>query len=104
MSIVKQTQWAVEEYLGVDIEVITVMQELHEEITGRYETAHGLTNGHIIGSGMGEGCANGGVRAKLGAIAPMQNAVNQLCEEDSKCERDQAAAYHKYTLQMTERY
>ena len=79
MSIIKQTQWAVEEYLGVDVDVTTVMQALHAEITGRYETAHGLTNGHNIGSGTGQGCANGGVRAKIGAIAPMQKAVTQLC-------------------------
>ena len=79
MSIIKQTQWAVEEYLGGNMAVITVMQALHEEITGRYETAHGLTNGHNIGSGTGQGCANGGVRAKIGAIAPMQKAVTQLC-------------------------
>ena len=53
MSIIKQTQWAIKEYLGVDVAVITVMQALHEDITGRYETAHGLTNGHNIWSGTG---------------------------------------------------
>ena len=63
----------------MDVDVITVMQALHEEITGRYETAHRLTNGHKIGSGTVQGCANGGVRAKIGAIAPMQKAVTQLC-------------------------
>ncbi len=78
ISIIKQTQWALEEYLGVDVAIILVMQGQHEEVTGRYEIAHGLTNSHIIGSGTGQACANGGVRAKIGAIAPMQKAITQL--------------------------
>ena len=91
MSIIKQTQWAVEKYLGVDVDVIIVMQALHEEITGRYETAQGLTNGHNIGSGTGQGCANGAVRAKISAIAPMQKAVTKLCRGFKVYEKDRAA-------------
>ena len=35
MSFIQQTQWLIEEYLGVDVAVIRIMQALHEEITGR---------------------------------------------------------------------
>ena len=67
MSVVKSTQAEVEAALGVDVNVTRVVQELHREVRGRYETYHGLTTekGFGIDNGLGQGCVNAAERSKL---------------------------------------
>ena len=43
MSCVKEVQWEVERWTGVDPAVTDVVRELHHEVSGRYETAFGLS-------------------------------------------------------------
>ena len=51
--------------LGVDVEVSRVVQELHREVSGKYETYHGLSFGFRIDNGLGQGCVNAAERSKL---------------------------------------
>ena len=76
MSCVKDIQWEVEKWTGVDPSVTAVVQELHREVKGRYETAHGLTEPFSIDRGTGQGCVNGAVRAKL-QIAVIQRMITR---------------------------
>ena len=39
----KEIQWEVERWTGVDPAVSEVVRELHREVCGKYETAYGLT-------------------------------------------------------------
>ena len=45
MSVVKSCQKETERYCGVHPGVTEIVEMLHEEVTGRYETAHGLSPG-----------------------------------------------------------
>ena len=76
MSCVKEIQWEVERWTGVDPAVSDVVRELHREVSGRYETAYGLTEGFRIDKGTGQGCVNGAVRAKL-QIGVLQRMVSK---------------------------
>ena len=44
MSCVREVQWACEEWTGVDPGVTKVVQALHANVTGRYETEYGATS------------------------------------------------------------
>ena len=76
MSCVKEIQWEVERWTGVDPDVSDVVRELHAEVVGRYETAWGLTDGFRIARGNGQGCVNGAVRSKL-QIGVMQRMISK---------------------------
>ena len=45
MSVVRSCQRETERYCGVHPGVTEIVEMLHEEVTGRYETAHGLSPG-----------------------------------------------------------
>lgn len=55
-----------------------MVEALHREVEGRYETAHGLSGGFVVDRGTGQGCHNGPARAKL-TLAPAQRAVTAEC-------------------------
>ena len=76
MSCVKEIQWEVERWTGVDPAVSDVVRELHREVCGKYETAYGLTEGFRIDKGTGQGCVNGAVRAKL-QIGVLQRMISK---------------------------
>ena len=76
MSCVKEIQWEVERWTGVDPAVSDVVRELHREVSGKYETAYGLTEGFGIDKGTGQGCVNGAVRAKL-QIGVLQRMISK---------------------------
>ena len=86
MSIVNSVQWEVEKWAGVKPEVTAVMHALREGardrglsgLTGRYETAHGLTDPVAILKGLGQGCIASPTRCKL-TLALVQKAVSRLC-------------------------
>ena len=65
MSVVKSCQWETERFCGVHPGVTEIVRLLHEEVTGRYETAYGLTPRYPVRRGTGQGCVNGATRAKL---------------------------------------
>jgi hypothetical protein len=65
MSTIKKIQSIVEREMGVDPEVIQVVETLHREVEGKYDTAHGLSHGFTVDRGTGQGCHNGPARAKL---------------------------------------
>ncbi len=44
MSCVREVQWEAERWCGVKPEVTDTVRALHEGITGKYETAYGLTD------------------------------------------------------------
>ena len=79
MSCVKDVLWQCEEWVGVDPNVTDVVRTLHEEVTGQYETAHGLTEPYGIDIGTGQGCVNGAVRSKL-LLTAIQRTVQRLCK------------------------
>ena len=79
MSCVREVQWEVEKWTGVDPGVTKVVQALHAEVSGRYETAWGLTERFGIHIGNGQGCVNGAVRSKL-LLTVMQRMVDKHCE------------------------
>eukprot|EP00965_Chrysotila_dentata_P122904 4062479-Pleurochrysis_carterae.AAC.1 len=62
MSVNHAVQWGVEEAMGVSETVISIMKALRERIggehgglTGRYETAYGITDPVEIRKGLGQG-------------------------------------------------
>ena len=75
MSVVRSTQWEVERRLGVDVAVTRVVRALHDEVRGRYETHHGLTNGFGINTGLGQGCVNAAERSKLPLVLIQRTIV-----------------------------
>ena len=76
MSCVREVQWEVESWTGVDPGVTAVVRALHEGATGQYETAWGLTDMFPILRGNGQGCVNGAVRSKL-LLTVMQRMVSK---------------------------
>ena len=76
MSIVKEIQFEVEWRLEVPINVSQVIAELHREVTGEYETAHGMSDPFRIDTGTGQGCVNGASRAKI-FLAVVQRMVGR---------------------------
>jgi ribonuclease HI len=68
MSIIREVQLELEKHTGVHPSVTNVVRALQEDVTGRYETAHGLTDGFEIKQGNGQGCVNGGARSKIPLI------------------------------------
>lgn len=76
MSCVKEIQWEVERWTGVDPAVTEVVRELHSEVGGRYETAFGLSAAFGIDRGNGQGCVNGAVRSKL-VIGVLQRMISK---------------------------
>ena len=79
MSIVKSCQWETERFCGVHPGVTEIVRRLHDEVTGRYETAHGLTERYDVLKGSGQGCVNGATRAKL-ALVLTQRVVEKACK------------------------
>ena len=79
MSIVKSCQWETERFCGVHPGVTEIVRMLHEEVTGRYETAHGLTERYDVLKGSGQGCVNGATRAKL-TLVLTQRVVEKACK------------------------
>ena len=76
MSCVREVQWEVERWTGVDPGVTAVVHALHDDAKGQYETAWGLTDFFPIRRGNGQGCVNGAVRSKL-LLTVMQRMVNK---------------------------
>ena len=79
MSCVRDVQWECEKWTGVDTSVTRVVQALHSEVQGQYETQWGLTDPFGIHIGNGQGCVNGAVRSKL-LLTVMQRAIRKLCK------------------------
>jgi hypothetical protein len=67
MSVVHKVQWEVERWSGTP------------ELTGRYETAYGLTAAVRIAKGLGQGDIGSPVRSKI-LIAIIAKTVSRLCE------------------------
>ena len=64
---------------GVDPGVTAVVQALHAEAQGQYETAFGLTKGFPMKRGNGQGCVNGAVRSKL-QLTVVQRLMATTCK------------------------
>ena len=79
MSVVKSCQWETERFCGVHPGVTEIVRLLHEEVTGRYETAYGLTPRYPVRRGTGQGCVNGATRAKL-FLTLTQRVVEKACK------------------------
>ena len=94
MSVVHKVQWEVERWSGTPVEVTEVLRVLREgaegmergegakavpELTGRYETAYGLTAAVRIAKGLGQGDIGSPVRSKI-LIAIIAKTVSRLCE------------------------
>eukprot|EP00965_Chrysotila_dentata_P118055 3902043-Pleurochrysis_carterae.AAC.2 len=83
MSVNHTVQWEVEEAMGVSESVISIMKALREGtgecggLTGRYETAYGVTEPVEIRKGMGQGDLLSPVRSKL-ILAIIQKAMQRL--------------------------
>ena len=78
MSVVKTCQIETERFCGVHPGVTEVVELLHTDVKGCYETAYGLTPWYDIRIGTGQGCVNGATRAKL-ALVLSQRVVSKLC-------------------------
>ena len=78
MSIVKDCQRETERYCGVHPGVTEIVDMLHSEVRGCYETEYGLTNWFKIMIGTGQGCVNGATRAKL-ALTLTQKTIHKVC-------------------------
>ena len=65
MMCVKSICSMVERKLKVDPAVIKVIEELHSHVTGKYDTYWGLSKPFDIRRGVGQGCVNGAIRAKI---------------------------------------
>ena len=76
MSIVKEIQFQLEAALGVEPEISAVIKALHTNVTGQFETEHGLSDAFPLDRGTGQGDPNGGSRAKM-PIAMGQWAVSK---------------------------
>ena len=79
MSCVRDVQWECERWTGVDPGVTRVVQALHAQVQGQYETQWGLTEPFDINIGNGQGCVNGAVRSKL-LLTAMQRTVHKMCK------------------------
>ena len=79
MSCVRQCQSEVEARLGVRTEVTAVMEELHRELKGRFETEWGLTPPVPIEEGNIQGAITSPVQAKL-MLSVVQRVVTRTCE------------------------
>ena len=94
MSIMHQVQWEVERWSGTPVEVSDVLKALREgaldmqreqrgenvePLTGRYETAFGLTEAVRIEAGLGQGDLSSPARSKM-VISIIARAVSRLCE------------------------
>eukprot|EP00965_Chrysotila_dentata_P254448 6211873-Pleurochrysis_carterae.AAC.1 len=84
MSVNHAAQWEVEEAMGVPNTIITIMKALREGtgegcggLTGRYETAYGMTEPVEIQKGLGQGDILSPVRSKL-ILAIIQKAMQRL--------------------------
>eukprot|EP00965_Chrysotila_dentata_P015307 506481-Pleurochrysis_carterae.AAC.1 len=84
MSVNHAVQWEVEKAMGVSGTVISIMKALregkggdHSGLTGRYETAYGITEPVEIGKGPGQGDLLSPVRSKL-ILAIIQKAMQYL--------------------------
>ena len=77
-SIVKDCQRETERYCGVHPGVTEIVDVLHSEVRGCYETEYGLTNWFKIMIGTGQGCVNGATRAKL-ALTLTQKTIHKVC-------------------------
>eukprot|EP00965_Chrysotila_dentata_P085866 2833509-Pleurochrysis_carterae.AAC.1 len=84
MSVNHAVQWEVEKAMGVSQTVVSIMKALREGIgeekgglTGRYETAYGVTEPVEIGKGLGQGDLLSPVRSKL-ILAVVQKAMQHL--------------------------
>eukprot|EP00965_Chrysotila_dentata_P064524 2139552-Pleurochrysis_carterae.AAC.1 len=84
MSVNHAAQWEVEEAMGVPDTIITIMKALREGtgegrcgLTGRYETAYGMTEPVEIQKGLGQGDILSPVRSKL-ILAVIQKAMQRL--------------------------
>ena len=94
MSVVHKVQWEVERWSGTPVEVTEVLRALREgaegmgsgegekempALTGRYETAYGLTAAVRIAKGLGQGDIGSPERSKI-LIAIIAKTVSRLCE------------------------
>eukprot|EP00965_Chrysotila_dentata_P061472 2035901-Pleurochrysis_carterae.AAC.1 len=84
MSVNHAVQWEVEEAMGVSETVISIMKALREGkggekggLTGRYETAYGITEPVEIGKGLGQGDLLSPVRSKL-ILTIIQKTMQRL--------------------------
>ena len=89
MSVVHAVQWEAERWHGVPLEVTEVVRALREGnerkdgtalkgLTGRYETAYGLTDPVEILKGLGQGCGASPTRSKP-LLALIAGAVDRAC-------------------------
>eukprot|EP00965_Chrysotila_dentata_P181383 5986871-Pleurochrysis_carterae.AAC.2 len=93
MSINHAVQWEVEEAMGVPETIISIMKALREGtggeqggLTGRCETAYGITKPVDIRKGLGQGDLLSPVRSKL-ILAVIQKAMQRLVPGWSSIQR-----------------
>ena len=55
MSIAKEIQFQLEAALGVEPEISAVIKALHTNVTGQFETEHGLSDAFPLDRGTGQG-------------------------------------------------
>ena len=79
MSVVRSCQWETERFCGVHPGVTEIVRLLHDEVTGQYETAYGLTPRFGVNRGNGQGCVNGATRSKL-SLMLTQRVVEKACK------------------------
>eukprot|EP00965_Chrysotila_dentata_P100947 3334443-Pleurochrysis_carterae.AAC.1 len=84
MSVNHAVQWEVEDAMGVPETIISIMKVLREGkeggprgLTGRYETAYGVTDPVDIQKGLGQGDLLSPVRSKL-ILAVIQRTMQRL--------------------------
>ena len=79
MSCVREVQWEVEKWCKVRVGVTETVQAMHAHMTGKYETAHGLTESFDIQNGNPQGCSQSTARSKL-QLRMVQETVRIMCE------------------------
>ena len=77
MSVVKPVAEEAERWSGVHVGVSEAMAALQAGVTGRCDTAWGLTGKFRVSKGLGQGCVNAPSRAKL-VLRLMQGAVSRI--------------------------
>jgi len=77
MSIEHKLIEAIEEFDNMSQMARAVFKELLKDVTGRYDTAHGLSDSMIMGKGVGQGRVSGPSRSKSVA-AKIQHATNKV--------------------------
>eukprot|EP00965_Chrysotila_dentata_P185905 6137636-Pleurochrysis_carterae.AAC.1 len=84
MSVQHEVQWVIEEAMGVPETIISILKALREGkgkglhgLTGRYETAYGITEPVEIQKGLGQGDLLSPVRSKL-ILAVIQAVMQRL--------------------------